>query len=936
MDAELEVLSRTLRRTLTSLQNKRAYLLEQQHNYIGIRGKLLLLKESYRDSRTRGDTDELSLEKVDTLRGNGNGNEGLVFKDIVISNGKCYLNIGYEYYVEKGIEECLQFVDDKLTSIEDALVQFDKKIGEANDTMRGMSVYENGAGSSKDGSRIEEEEEEEEDQIMEIREELDDEGNIISSSVRPKPTEKDIEKLHESMVEGMKRTTPPKAPQRGNDDSGRSFLGDDFKKNLKGKLLSRREHTNQHISKDKAVAQGKHKTDRTKMQDGIEKISGNNSVSKNEDKDIKKANSEDTSVKQGSVTEVATDNIYTFDDLVRQLDEQDELEDGKIEEADIDYSMERFDLNNSLAKSTPTDEEGKEVDDDDDRVYHNDEDLDDDDLDSQRYSIVPNSAGRLSFLDQINKLRSPNLQKEAPRVVQKSVPVTKKSSQSAPPKKSILKRATPNEKSNEKKATEPQKEKKKNVGFAETLDIYEVENLKEETKRQTANFPRMPLMTPTTTATTKSNEDENGFDSDLFAQLIGARNPDELHDKYQEKIREIQAKEDAHLEESRGRRVSRFKKERHANEDDESALLRDETDSTKSNGKGSSGRAVMDIVEHDLEPETQTAATVGKRVSKFAQRMASKQAATSSTTNATTREPFVVKEMKSLQRPRINNSGRGRNSSTQLMSQKILEELSDSNSSGDEDNNADKNVDAPDKIPVKTVDNKAASQNTRIKEKLEKTGDKFEFPEEIKKILKERGKGEDSVRVANVDYSGLNDNLDDMARAYILGLYDDDLEEHPGTLVEKLDDFKSYNKQVDELKDDIDSFRRENPVLRQVRDGDDNENKDGSIMVDVVEHDFPEDYARDIMVDDDNYALNPDKLGEEVRRSYFEKREYMIQKLRKMSNENGVVKDIHEEPTGPIILPSEEMEEHELEPIDESGNPIKVSKFKAKRMNLRI
>ena len=67
-----------------------------------------------------------------------------MFKDVVITDGKCYLNIGYEYYVEKGIEECLQVVDDKLVSIEDALVQFDRKIGEANDTMQNMSVFEDG------------------------------------------------------------------------------------------------------------------------------------------------------------------------------------------------------------------------------------------------------------------------------------------------------------------------------------------------------------------------------------------------------------------------------------------------------------------------------------------------------------------------------------------------------------------------------------------------------------------------------------------------------------------------------------------------------------------------------------------------------------------------------------------------------------------------
>ena len=190
--------------------------------------------------------------------------------------------------------------------------------------------------------------------------------------------------------------------------------------------------------------------------------------------------------------------------------------------------MERFDWNNTIAKN-----EDKEVD-EDDNTNDTDEDDEDEDLDSQRYSIVPNST-RLSFLDQINKLRSPKIQKEASKATQKSVPVTEKSSQLAPPKKSILKKTTVNEKSNEGKDTEPKKEKtkkKKNVGFAETLDIHEVENLKEDTKRQTANFPRMPLMAPTT----PSNEDENGFDSDLFAQLIGARNPDELHDKYQRRL----------------------------------------------------------------------------------------------------------------------------------------------------------------------------------------------------------------------------------------------------------------------------------------------------------------------------------------------------------------------------------------------------------------
>ncbi|GCE99377.1 hypothetical protein ZYGM_003879, partial [Zygosaccharomyces mellis] len=186
------------------------------------------------------------------------------------------------------------------------------------------------------------------------------------------------------------------------------------------------------------------------------------------------------------------------------------------------------------------------------------------------------------------------------------------------------------------------------------------------------------------------------------------------------------------------------------------------------------------------------------------------------------------------------------------------------------------------------------------------------FPPEIRKAA--RGPQKQVVR-PNVDYKLLGENLDDMARAYALGIYDDDLHDDPGTLVEKLDDFKSYNKQVEQLEDDIREFRLNNPQQEERNrsgydDGEDDDNV--PMMTDVKEKDLPPNYD-DIFDEDEDLSLHPDKLNESIAINYYRLKESLVQDK---------------------FAEGRTEEEKQIEPIDEWGNPLRPSRFKSRRFGI--
>ncbi|CAI4444911.1 BPK_collapsed_G0015650.mRNA.1.CDS.1 [Saccharomyces cerevisiae] len=793
----MDLLAASVESTLKNLQDKRNFLSEQREHYIDIRSRLV------RFINDNGDGEE-----------EGEG-QGMVFGDIIISTSKIYLSLGYEYYVEKTKEEAITFVDDKLKLMEDAIEQFNLKIEEAKKTLDNLNHMEDGNGIEEDEANNDE------DFLpsMEIREELDDEGNVISSSVTPTTKQS-------SQSNSKKEQTPAVGPKEKG--LAKEKKSKSFEENLKGKLLKRNDEVKKKVQPSK----------------------------------------------------VDTENVYTFADLVQQMDQQDELEDGYIETDEINYDYDAFENSNFKVNE----------------YNYEEDDEDEDEEEYLNHSIIPGFEAQSSFLQQIQRLRAQKQFQDHEREegdVNKSL-------------KPILKKSSFAENSDKK-------QKKKQVGFTSSLEIHEVENLKEENKRQMQSFA-VPMYEAqeSTGIANKMTSDE--FDGDLFAKMLGVQEADEVHGKYKEELINQERLEGEASRSNRRTRVSRFRKDRASKKENTLSTFKQETTRSVENEVVEKEPVVGDIIEKEpvvgdvIEKEPVVGDVIEKEpavtdiverepaVNDIVERkpvvgdiiekeptindIVEKEPEINSKSEFET--PFKKKKLKSLQKPRSSKSMKKK------FDPKILENISDDDYDDDDDGNK------------KLLSNKSKNN----------TDEQDKFPSKIQEVSRSMAKtgatvGSEPVRITNVDYHALGGNLDDMVKAYSLGLYDDDLEEDPGTIVEKLEDFKEYNKQVELLRDEIRDFQLENkPVTME------EEENDGNVMNDIIEHEFPESYTND----EDEVALHPGRLQEEVAIEYRRLKEATASKWQSSS-------------------PAAHTE-GELEPIDKFGNPVKTSRFRSQRLHM--
>lgn len=289
----MDPLAESVTRSIKNLKEKNDFLLQQRDHYLDVRQRMLNLRGSKDDEES---------------------GTGLVLGDIIISSQKVYMNLGYEYFIEKDVMEVLEYADEKLGLIEEAIEQFEFKIKDGEKTLKDLQNWGDQDALSHDG--------EDELPSMEIREELDEDGNVINSSVTPTSAER--------LKESLKSSKKKEEPENGTLDQ--------FEKNLKGKLT----------------------------------------------KQEKRPSDDDSQTKETSYNPVDMENAYTFADLVRQMDEQDEADDeGDI--AEVEYDFESFDEKlNSTAQEEDEEEDGDENDDDDDEGY---------------YSVFPNMASHNAFMD---------------------------------------------------------------------------------------------------------------------------------------------------------------------------------------------------------------------------------------------------------------------------------------------------------------------------------------------------------------------------------------------------------------------------------------------------------------------------------------------------------------------------------------------------------
>ncbi|SCU78552.1 LADA_0A06194g1_1 [Lachancea dasiensis] len=787
-------------KTSKNLKDKLNFLKDQKQQYLEVKSHFIKYQES-----------AASAEK------------GLILGEFIISSSKIYLNIGYEYYVEKSEQEALQFVGEKLQLIDQAIDQFEVKSREAKETLRNLKQVQtteeqNGKPLADDSDlNIPPAENDEGLPFMEIREELDDEGNIVASAVSPTAGNKESasETHSQSRIEEIKEDS-------NHTDSGIAATSDarfdeDFETNIR------------------------------------ERTSGSSRPS------AKEADLSEVSVKGNPRATIDHENMYTFDGLVRQLELQDSLEDGDLDNENVHYDFNSFQSSNDL-------------DDDGEDLYDTDDDYDEY-AESEIPSIVPEVA-RSRFMEQLNELR---------RKKERSLSVNE---------------GTPG-------APEPEAQKEvpkpaKKVGFAPELDVIEVENLKKETK---ANTFTGAIERGTHIAANAIDDD--GFDPDLFAKLIGAKGSDEIHDKYQS-AQDVKRQEEPI---KRGPRVSRFKKDRSANRSSDSvkpsvALGNDLRENDPRNFKESG--IVDDVKENTVLPVTtpegvqsvrsypsevprEATSGLNPSVSDVTEVLASVDlegdaTSTQSYDNAPKNQTPFKSNLRSLQKPSTR-----RQQKTRRPRPVDLEETEKTKS---ED------------TATKTLPSVSESKNYPF----DKT-DTGSFPAEVIAHMKTDDLPENFVQNPSVDFNTLGENLDDMARAYILGLYNADVED-PGTVLESLDDFKTYNKEAESLQSEISTFLSQSPTEDPADSPVDQSQEidDGPVSTDLIERQTvsPADYAGG-----DDPALNSQNLHHDVAVEYQRLRQKLIASQ------------------GTTAPTSEELQ---LEPIDEHGNPIKTSRFKSSKL----
>lgn len=159
-------------------------------------------------------------------------------------------------------------------------------------------------------------------------------------------------------------------------------------------------------------------------------------------------------------------------------------------------------------------------------------------------------------------------------------------------------------------------------------------------------------------------------------------------------------------------------------------------------------------------------------------------------------------------------------------------------------------------------------------------GDNDFFPKYEKDDVKTES---NKIVETTMDYKTLGDDMDTMAKAYVLGLYDDDLAT-VGEVIEELDDFEKHNEIVKEIEDsklhervsEINKLQESNGKIEEIL-----EDNNPMVVSDIVEHDMDEILAANAIPDDRlDIELNDDTLTTQVALDYTKMRSNMIHKYK--------------------------------------------------------
>ena len=208
------------------------------------------------------------------------------------------------------------------------------------------------------------------------------------------------------------------------------------------------------------------------------------------------------------------------------------------------------------------------------------------------------------------------------------------------------------------------------------------------------------------------------------------------------------------------------------------------------------------------------------------------------------------------------------------------------------------------KIPIE--DDKPLDRRMAIEQSIADIEDKDINSDKIDGVTEDIEDGSDDIKYVEttIDFQSMQNDMDTMVKAYVLGMYDDDIVTE-GPVVDKLQDFEEINKIVEENE-------KSNHAASGVsgdNDGSDEDEQDededeGPVLLDIVENDTNFNAGNEDEVEDKI-------IQDEVQNNYHRLRRQMMQ-----ARERGYRKT---------------EEELQYEPIDEDGNPIKVSRFRAAR-----
>ncbi|KAG7660937.1 uncharacterized protein J8A68_005612 [[Candida] subhashii] len=202
-------------------------------------------------------------------------------------------------------------------------------------------------------------------------------------------------------------------------------------------------------------------------------------------------------------------------------------------------------------------------------------------------------------------------------------------------------------------------------------------------------------------------------------------------------------------------------------------------------------------------------------------------------------------------------------------------------------------------------------------------------PESSPKQSNDEDQSGQEIRETRLDYQSLTDDLDTMAKAYVLGMYDDDIVTE-GPVVDKIDDFEILNKMLESMPSKDESTNRKISKPKTANDYDSNLSEigmDGGIDSDEEGHEmFENDHDEededdgsilvDEIVENENVEVDNDELENEIFLSEINENYHRLRN-KLILERNGYKKS---------------QKELEFEPIDEDGNDIKVSRFKAARL----